>query len=80
MPKAARKSGINAAKRKEIEKETAAIEELAKVARAREEAEVELTNISKEYDNHQEELAKAMEIETFLLLSESTHCCNFSIP
>merc|ERR1711871_1820313 len=61
--KAARKRGINAAKRKEIEQETAAIEELAKVARAREEAEIELTNISKEYDNHQEELAKAMEVE-----------------
>jgi len=61
--KAARKKNLTKAKRLEIEKETAAIESLAEVARAREEAEAALTSINKEYDDHQEELAKAMAIE-----------------
>lgn len=58
----ARKSG-NKNKRTQIEKETEAIAELARAAEEKEKAENMLMSINKEYDQHQEELAKHMATE-----------------
>ena len=58
----ARKSG-NKTRRAQIEMETQAIQDLAEAAEERERAEENLATINKEYDKHQEELAKHMATE-----------------
>merc|ERR1711937_2318 len=58
----ARKSG-NKARRAQIEMEAQAIHDLAEAAEERERAEENLAAINREYDKHQEELAKHMATE-----------------
>merc|ERR1711988_450368 len=61
--KNARKAGVSSARRQQIENETKTIEELADARRLREEAEEEMQQINRDFDHHQQELAKHMAIE-----------------
>merc|ERR1712072_1182598 len=61
--KNARKAGVGSARREQIENETKTIEELADARRLREEAEEEMQQINRDFDHHQQELAKHMAIE-----------------
>merc|ERR1711934_41566 len=61
--KNARKAGVGSARRQQIENETKTIEELADARRLREEAEEEVQQINRDFDHHQQELAKHMAIE-----------------
>jgi hypothetical protein len=61
--KNARKAGVGSARRQQIENETKTIEELADARRLREEAEEEMQQINRDFDYHQQELAKHMAIE-----------------
>jgi len=61
--KNARKAGVGSARRQQIENETKTIEELADARRLREEAEEEMQQLNRDFDHHQEELAKHMAIE-----------------
>merc|ERR1712070_386906 len=61
--KNARKGGVSSVRRQQIENETKTIEELADARRLREEAEEEMQQLNRDFDHHQEELAKHMAIE-----------------